>query len=86
MAILIISCDSAIHEASNIIKICNEVQERLPTLCVEREELLRLVEIAQQEPVCYSAADFFHVNRSTIFSILSVTATYFIIIIQFYQL
>lgn len=86
VSILIISCDSTTREANSIIGICNEVEEQLPNFCTEREELLRLVELAKQEPVHYSAADFFHVNRTTIFSILSVTATYFIIIIQFYQI
>lgn len=84
VGILIVSCDSTTREANNIIRICNEVEERLPSFCTEREELLRLVELAKQEPVYYSAAEFFCVNRTTIFSILSVTATYFIIVIQFY--
>lgn len=83
---IVFSCDATTREAQNIIGVCYDMQEHFPELSVEREELLRLVDIALHERVHFSAADFFDLNRTTIFGVLSVTATYYIITIQFNQI
>lgn len=45
--------------------------------------MLNLIMLAKNINPCYTAADFFIVNRTTLFALLSVTTTYFIIMIQF---
>lgn len=45
--------------------------------------MLNLIMLARSINPCYTAAEFFNVNRSTLFALLSVTTTYFIIMIQF---
>lgn len=82
---IVVSCDITTREAQSIISACYDTQELLPPLSSRRNELLRLVDIVQREPVYFTAADFFNLNRSTIFGVLSVTATYYIITIQFNQ-
>lgn len=82
---IVISCDITSREAHKIIGACLDMQELFPRLSIERKELLRLVDIVQHEPVYFSAADFFNLNRATIFSVIGVTATYYIITIQFNQ-
>lgn len=68
-----------------MIGICYDMQERLPSNSEERQELLHFIALANNELVCFSSAGFFSLNRSTVLGILSVTATYYIIIIQFQE-
>lgn len=85
-AMLIISCDLTAREANNTIKICYDVQENFPSSSTSRNELLRLIRFATIQKTQYTAANFFSVNRKTVLGLFNVTATYFILIIQFHRI
>lgn len=63
--------------------LAHKLQEDMPLMSTERNEVLNLIMLAKNVNPCYTAAEFFNVNRTTLFALLSVTTTYFIIIIQF---
>lgn len=79
------SCDRTLQEAKASIKICHDLQEQLPPQSEAREEMFRLLSIMKSRKPRFSAGGFFDVNRHTIFSVLYVATTYFIIIIQLRQ-
>lgn len=80
---VIISCDITICETKKILKLACKYQEKMPLVSLERSELLHLIMLVRNINPCYTAADFFNVNRRTLFALLSVTTTYFIVMIQF---
>lgn len=82
---VIFSFDSTTREVSKITGICYDIVERLPTESKEREEILRFIQLSRSEIGHFSAAGFFTLSRTTILELLSVAATYSIIIIQFQQ-
>lgn len=77
------SCDEVMEEARTIVKVCLEIQEDLDP--VEREEVFKLLALVEAKSVCCTAGNYFVLNRSCLFSILSVVTTYFIILVQFHQ-
>lgn len=81
--VIVISCDITLQKANEIVEICYDLQETLPTYSKEREEVFKLLEFVMSRKPKYSAADFFVVNRKTLFSVLYVATTYIIVIIQF---
>lgn len=71
------------REANRIVPICYEQQLIFPKGFAERHELSKLALVASSLKVEYTAAGFFQINRTTLFSVLSVVTTYFIVILQF---
>lgn len=67
-----------------MVKVCHDLREHLPVDSRYRKELLQLIRTAERENVTISAGGCFEVNRIIFFGIFNVTATYFIIVIQFY--
>lgn len=80
---VIISCDITTSETKKVVKLACRFQETMPIAAPERTELYNLIVLARNINPRYTAADFFNLNRTTLFALLSVTTTYFIIIIQF---
>lgn len=80
---IIISCDVTTCETKKVIKLASAIQEDLPLMSLERKEMLNLIMLVRNINPHYTAADFFKVNRTTLFGLLSVATTNFIIIIQF---
>lgn len=83
--VIIIACDMTSREAQNFTDICYRLEEDCPISSVERKELLKFERLARAKTPRFSAAGFFDIDRTTHFAFLSVTATYFIILIQFNQ-
>lgn len=81
--VLIISCDKVVTEATRIIEISHKIQDKIDFN--GREEIFNLLILVKASKPHFTAAGFFKLNRSTLFSILSVTTTYFIILLQFHQ-
>lgn len=77
------SCDKVVEEARNIVKVCQEVQEHMDS--VEREEIFNLLALVETNRPSYTAANYFVLDRTSLFALLNATTTYFIILVQFYQ-
>lgn len=80
---IIILCDLTAADAHEVIHICYDIQEGLPDMSMEREELYNFIRIARDQTVYFTAADFFHVDRGIFYEILSVIAVHVIIVNQF---
>lgn len=80
VVIFIFSCDSVVNEANRIIKVYFETERNM-----DYEELFSFLILVKIKKPCFSAVDFFDLNRKSLFSLLSVTTTYFIILVQFHQ-
>jgi gustatory receptor len=63
--------------------LCYKIQKDFLDDSKERKELMLLAREISDSGARFTAADFFEINRSTFFGILSVTTTYLIILIQF---
>lgn len=85
VGVMVISCDKVIMEAERIVNVCQEVQEILPSNSRERNEIFRLLVLVNAKRPIYSAANYFVVNRKALLGLLSVTTTYFIVMVQFNQ-
>lgn len=85
MIAIVISCDRVAREAGRIVSVCHKIQEKLPQSSWERNEIFKLLTLVNSKKALYTAADYFIVSRSTLFGLLSVTTTYFIILVQFNQ-
>lgn len=75
MAIIIISYDLTTREADRLAVICY----------IKQQDFTELAVLAGNLRTKFTAADFFEINRTTLFSLLSVVTTYFIIILEFRQ-
>lgn len=80
---IVMSCESVSMEAAKIVSVCLEVQEKMPTPSWERKEIYKLLTVTSTKTGLYTAANYFVLFRGTLFSLLSVTTTYFIIMVQF---
>lgn len=83
---IVISCDCVTREAERIVGVCQRVQEDMTTYSWERREIFKFLLLVNTRKPLYSAADYFIINRSTLFGLLGVTTTYFIILVQFSQM
>lgn len=77
------SCDKATKEFTQIVDVCRTVQQYFPLHSKERNEIFNLLLLVNSKQPLYTAAGYFTVNRSTLFGLLSVITTYFIILVQF---
>lgn len=80
---LVMSCDGVLAEVNHTIDICDHLQEQLFDHFKEREEIFKLIVLTKTKYPLYTAANYFVISRSLLFSLLSVTTTYFIIVVQF---
>lgn len=79
------SCQWVKEEGQKTIKLCYKLQEDFLDSSMERKELMRLAKNVGCNAPVFSAAGFFEINKTTLFSLLSATTTYFIVVIQFSQ-
>lgn len=78
---VIMYCDDAAVEAEKALKICYKIQHNYDEK--QRKELLNFAFELHNNKIHFTAANFFEINRKTFFAVLSTTATYIIIVIQF---
>lgn len=83
MLVLTLSCDRAVLEANQIIKVCTEIQINLNNF--ERKEVLNFIILTNMKKIGYTAAGYFVLNKGSLFALLSTATTYLIILIQFNQ-
>lgn len=72
-------------QAHAITEACYKLEDECPIDSRERKELLQLARLSRNKVPYFTAADFFNIDRTTLFAFLSVATTYAIIIIQFNQ-
>nr|CAH7730625.1 unnamed protein product [Callosobruchus chinensis] len=75
-------CDSTANECRKIIEICFALEQSADYTAEDKQELKVLVEQSTVNPVTFTAAGFFEINRSNMLSFFSSTATYLIVFIQ----
>lgn len=61
---------------------CQKIEDGLPIGSAERKAVLTLKHDLQRRNSQFNAAGFFPIDRKTIFGLLSVVATYLIIMLQ----
>nr|CAI5822434.1 unnamed protein product [Callosobruchus analis] len=74
-------CDSTTNECRKIIEICFTLKQSSDYTPEDKEELQVLLEQFTVNPVKFTAAGFFEINRSNMLSFLSSIATYLIVFI-----
>lgn len=79
------ACDSVTQESQKILSTCYTYQYYFPAYSEGKEALFNLINEAVHDKPVFSAARFFDLNRSSMFTLYGSIATYFIIIIQFNQ-
>jgi gustatory receptor len=79
---IIIPIDSTVKEAKRFVDLCYKLQEKCMQESKEIEVLTKLVDHSKNFTPEFSAAGFFNINKSIIFSLVGNVATYFIITIQ----
>jgi gustatory receptor len=82
-SLLILACDAARSESYKTVFLCYKLREKFPDKSEEQKELLQLAQIVEVNKANFSAADFFDVNRNTLFGIFGTITTYLIVTIQF---
>ncbi|XP_060520700.1 uncharacterized protein LOC132698560 [Cylas formicarius] len=82
---VMLSCDLVMKESEKVLVLCVELQEKFPEDSAEYHELRNLCDKLTLRKIKFTAAHCFDVDRSTIFSLVSNTVTYFIAIIQFIE-
>ncbi|KAJ8918010.1 hypothetical protein NQ315_011463 [Exocentrus adspersus] len=80
---IIFCCDSVVREAEELLTNCYKLEQTLPLLSKELEELESLKRLIKNKTPKLTAAGFFEIRRSTLLSLLSTTTTYFIVALQF---
>ncbi|KAJ8918008.1 hypothetical protein NQ315_011461 [Exocentrus adspersus] len=80
---IIFCCDSVVREAEKLLTNCYKLEQTLPLLSKELEELESLKKLIKNKTPKLTAAGFFEIRRSTLLSLLSTTTTYFIVALQF---
>jgi gustatory receptor len=82
---IVIPIDSTLKEAKKFVDLCYKLQEQFIQESKEIEVLSRLVDHSKNFKREFSAAGFFDINKSIIFSLVGNVATYLIITIQLNQ-
>jgi gustatory receptor len=78
-----IFCDAVETESKRGIFLCYKLQEQFSEHSDKRKELFNLGHQLKANTVKITAANFFRINKTTLFTIFGTTATYFIVLVQF---
>ncbi|KAJ8947993.1 hypothetical protein NQ314_008509 [Rhamnusium bicolor] len=79
-------CDLTVRESQKVIKICYNLNQKEILSSEERQELRNLINQVKINIPKFTAAGFFEIGRTTLFSFFGATTTYLIVIIQFHAL
>lgn len=80
-----ITSDSANVSSRTTSSLCYKLQEHFVTKSEARNELFKLAQETTANVAVITAANYFQINKATLFGIFSTTTTYFIIVLQFNQ-
>lgn len=76
-------CQKIRNEGKTTVNLCYLLQEQVATKSEEREELMKLANIAEARLPTFTAAGYFEINKSVLMNIFGTVATYIIVLIQF---
>ncbi|KAJ3651178.1 hypothetical protein Zmor_017234 [Zophobas morio] len=82
LLIIIIPIHSTTQEGKRFVDLCAKLQEEVSEGSCEAKSLSKWATISQQYVPDFSAAGFFSINKTLIFTVVGNVATYFIITIQ----
>ncbi|XP_060518219.1 uncharacterized protein LOC132697009 [Cylas formicarius] len=82
---VMLCCDFVVRESEKLLVTCIDLQRRFPLDSAEYRELQSFADTLTKRKISFSAANFFKINRSAMFSMLGTTLTYFITSIQFIE-
>lgn len=77
-----VNSNSVTQESRELVYSCYKLQEKTSEF-ITKQEVASLARELQFNVAIFTAADFFDLNKSTLFGILATITTYFIVIIQF---
>ena len=80
-----ISADRATASSTKTTSLCYKFQEQFVTKSEARLELFKLAQQTTASTAVITAANFFQINKATLFGLFGTTTTYFIVILQFNQ-
>ncbi|CAH1101398.1 unnamed protein product [Psylliodes chrysocephalus] len=83
VACIILSCNSTINQGKHLIRTAYAMEECFGMHSNIRLELLEIAKLAEHYLPRYSLLGFFHINKSTVISLLSILSTYMLVVIQF---
>ncbi|XP_076256809.1 uncharacterized protein LOC143194114 [Rhynchophorus ferrugineus] len=75
-------CDMTKRQSLQLLSICYNLIDGQLLSSEVHQELQIFIGQMKSRPVCFSAAGFFEIKRSTTFSIVGTTATYFIVFVE----
>lgn len=74
---LIMGCDAVTAEAAETYRICRDLTDS------KNQYIIKYMKYVKHHRVCFTAANFFEINRGTILSIVGIVTNYLIVILQF---
>lgn len=81
---VILSADGVKKQAKCLSETCHKLENRCES-CRTRKELLKFIKLLSAKTPQFSAAGFFNIDRTTLFSILSASTTYYVALVQYNQ-
>ncbi|CAG9762816.1 unnamed protein product [Ceutorhynchus assimilis] len=75
----------AVVESEEIITICYRLQLKYSVFTGPYQSIKNLLYLVNNSKVKFTAMDYYEINRSTMFDLIGTTATYFVVLIQFYD-
>lgn len=78
-------CDMAVLESEEIIMICYRIQLKYSVFSEAYQSIKNLLYLVTNTKIRFTAMDYYEINRSTMFDLIGTTATYFVVLIQFYD-
>lgn len=78
-------CDMAVIASEEIVTISYRIQLNYPVFSTPYQNIKNLLFVVNNSKVRFTAMDYYDINRSTMFDLIGTTATYFVVLIQFYD-
>ncbi|XP_050298704.1 uncharacterized protein LOC126737734 [Anthonomus grandis grandis] len=85
LGVTMFCCDIAVEESEEIITISYRLQLKYPVFSEPYQNIRNLLYLINNSKVKFTAMDYYDINRSTMFDLIGTTATYFVVLIQFYD-
>ncbi|XP_030745762.1 uncharacterized protein LOC115874681 isoform X2 [Sitophilus oryzae] len=85
LGITMFCCDLAVVESEEIVTICYRIQMAHPVFSEPYQNIKNLLYLVNNSKIRFTAMDYYEISRSTMFDLIGTTATYFVVLIQFYD-
>ncbi|KAF7270315.1 hypothetical protein GWI33_016716 [Rhynchophorus ferrugineus] len=85
LGVTMFCCDLAVVESEEIVAICYRLQMAHPVFSEPYQNIKNLLYLVRTSKIRFTAMDYYEISRSTMFDLIGTTATYFVVLIQFYD-